>query len=424
MKKSFLLVAITGLCWLVVHGAGARLPVLDEPIILLETDSNLQLTRSTETSIAMDSANTVHLVYFLQDESTSVPDNQIWYQQIGDAILPPERVDSGPLGGGRHPSMVLDISENPFVVWQDYRHSTEENRWIDNLEIYADRRTNGMFRENDIRITESQADHIGDNGFVPQAHASDDGSLSVVWYDFHRTGTASELYFRQSDEFGDFGEENTVSNFLLLEASNPDTGTYWMPTLTSIGNELLLLWGFRPGFAGFFQLQDMRVTRLGTTEPQIVAENAGSFLDPPRLASNGMGAIAMVYTTPEGSATQIYIRMRAEDGTWSAPVQCSHPDFPATQPALAIHPQGTIAVAWQEDTGDQSIIQLALFSPELERIDTATLGESEANSRTPAITISPLGSMALMWIETTDTTRRLVLQREQSTSVPSWSLHE
>lgn len=171
---------------------------------------------------------------------------------------------------------VLDSQDTVHAVWQDYRHTTALGKWIDNIEIYYDRKpADGAFMDADIRVSHTGADHAGDNGYVPRAAVDSRDRIHIVWYDFTANGSRADIYWRASDEQGLFPDHAGIEQFKITSFESGDTfDSYWLPDLAVLPDDsLYVVWGFLRGFTGIFQLQGRRITPNGLLEPvEIIAE--------------------------------------------------------------------------------------------------------------------------------------------------------
>jgi predicted metalloendopeptidase len=80
------------------------------------------------------------------------------------------------------------------VAWHDYRHATAAGNWMDNTEIYADRRpAGGAFSALDLRLTATAAGGLGDKASRRNSPPTR-CRIHLAWYDFHYYGTVSIFF--------------------------------------------------------------------------------------------------------------------------------------------------------------------------------------------------------------------------------------
>lgn len=422
--------------WIVVLGFAVSLQGMavdfDEPLVLREGREVVLFSQNTSGNMAVDSAGTAHLVYTLNDENIIPPDNQVWHQSIGqDGIGQPTRVDNGAQGGGRQPSMAVDPSDTVHVVWQDYRHSTAAGRYFDNLEIYYDKKpAGGTFSDTDIRLTETQAGHLGDNGFVPQTAIDLGGRVHVVWYDFH-FDNISDIYYRASRPDGLFTPHTGIGEFQITFSNRGDQPNVsnWFPDLGLFPDgSVYVVWGRREGWQGSYELFGGIVSGsdgLNAVEP--IADQEGQFFDPPRLACDALGNLGLAASKYTGSQYHIQLHYKPFGQNWRPGIQIDDRQLSASQPCLAFGPNGLIHLVWQEDLGGISQIRYVGFHPESGVVDgPASLSSDEEDARTPTIAAHPVtGRIHVAWIRYgQEGERAIVYRRQMAAAVEEWGVHD
>ncbi len=379
----------------------------DEEIVVFTSESAIEFARNTRGSIGVDSKGHTHIVYGIPDESSNPPRNQIFYQVIEDHKASfPVRVDSGSLGGGRHPSLVIDANDLLHVVWQDYRHTTSAGNYIDNVEIYYDQKSvNGSFSSSDIRLTTTNAGHQGDNGYVPQIVVGPDNRLCVTWYDFTRNGNNADIYLISSDENGVFPDQEGIESFRITSVEqNPDNYTSnWLPDLAALPDGLIsVIWGFLRGWQGAFQLQGLTASANGILSPvESIADKGGRFNDPARLISDSEGNLMVVYPEYVDGMYRINLHYKPLGEEWRGPLVVNDGTLSASQPCAAYLSPSEVIVVWQEDLGGIHQIAMAHVNPQMMEIGhRAVLSQMNQDARTPSISSHPMnGKTAVAWIE-------------------------
>ncbi len=402
-----------------------------EPLVIHQDGAGLQLAYNPRGAIGVDSQGRVHLVYEITDDISSPPDNQCWYRAIVNGrVSDPSRIDSGPYGGGRHPVLAIDSRDTVHVTWQDYRHTTALGKWINNIEIYYDRKSaDGAFLDADIRVSHTEADHAGDNGYVPRIAVDHNGRVHIAWYDFTANGTNADVYLRSSNESGGFTDHSGIEEYKITSFESGDPlDSNWLPDIAVLPDDsLYVVWGFLRGFTGIFQLQGRMIQPDGSLEPvEIIADKGGRHSDPPRLAADRNGNLGLVYVTRGEGLYQIQFQYRPGGGAWSSPRMMNDGTLDATQPNLAFDSVGRAWIAWQEDLGGQNQIRLAVWNPARESLESSEVvsGEFE-DARTPALALHPATDQVhLAWLRREDEERRsLVYRYSLETAVRSWIWH-
>ena len=138
---------------------------------------DMDFSENTQGCLAVDASGVVHLVYSRPDPTQPPPNEGIYYVRIVNGVPdPPLRVDSNSISA-TNPTLAVDQAGTVHVVWQDSRHGTPQGNWIDNLEIYYDRKPQaGNFFDEDIRLTRTQAAQLEFLSALPRV-AQDDRSL-------------------------------------------------------------------------------------------------------------------------------------------------------------------------------------------------------------------------------------------------------
>lgn len=402
-----------------------------EPLVIHQDGTGLQLAHNPRGAIGVDSRGRVHMVYEITDDVSSPPDNQCWYRiLVNGQVSDPLRIDSGPYGGGRHPMLALDSQDTVHAVWQDYRHTTALGKWIDNIEIYYDRKpADGAFLDADIRVSHTGADHAGDNGYVPRAAVDSRDRIHIVWYDFTANGSRADIYWRASDEQGLFPDHAGIEQFKITSFESGDTfDSYWLPDLAVLPDDsLYVVWGFLRGFTGIFQLQGRRITPNGLLEPvEIIAEKGGRHSDPPRLAADRFGNLGLAYVSRPGNLYHIQFQYCPAGGAWSNPLTVNDGALDSTQPNLAFDSTGRAWIAWQEDLGGQNQIRLAALNPAVGYIESSeVVSGGFEDARTPALAVHPAtDQIHLLWLRREDEEHRsLVYRYSLETGVRGWMWH-
>ncbi len=423
---SFILILV------LVTSLSLRAQEFSEDIVLFTSEQAIELCRNTRGSIGIDSLGRIHVVYGIPDESSQPPENRILYQCVEDCdVSSPIRVDSGNVGGGRHPSLALDSNDTVHVVWHDFRHTTRAGNYIDNVEIYYDyKTTNGLFSDADVRLTKTNAGHLGDNGYVPKICVGLQNRLHVAWYDFTSNGNNADVYLISTDAQGNFPIREGIDDFQITSVEkNPDTYiSNWMPDLAVLPDGwLYTVWGFLEGWQGAFELKGLLISPEGTlSTPETVADKGGRFLDPARLTPDSEGNLALVSSVCVDGSYRINFHYKPLDQEWVGPFVINNGANDATQPCAAFLSPTELLIVWQENLGDFYQIVLGEVNPQtMQIVDRNILSNLEFDSRIPTITSCPdSGKTAVAWIEYGfNGDYSVVLRTTTGTSVKNWILH-
>ncbi|HQO34843.1 MAG TPA: hypothetical protein PLG59_09290 [bacterium] len=405
-----------------------------EEIIIQQSENPIEFPINTHGTAAVDSTGRLHLVYGIRDQTGSPPQNQVWYCEVGPDgnVSVPIRVDNATIGGGRHPCLAVDSEDTVHVVWHDYRHTTFAGHWMDNTEIYYDRKpVDGVFSDSDVRISDTRAGHLGDNGYAPQIAVGPDGRVHIAWYDFTLDGNTADVYLRSSTLSGEFPPQVGIEPFRITSIGSGSTYTAnWMPSLAALpSGEMYVLWGFVEGWQGNFELRGYTVSADGVARPvEQVAEDGGSFLDPHRLTADRQGNLGLVYSKRVDTQKRIFLQYRPNGAGWSAPIRVDNGNTDATQPDLAFDSRGQAHIVWQEDIGGAYRVMYAILSPgDLSIESPVALSRMEADARTPAIALNPrTDGISVLWLDWSAEGERSIVYRygiPPNVGVDLWWLH-
>ena len=389
----------------------------------------VEFSRNPHDQIASDSQGRIHLVYSILDSSVSPPVYHVMYRSIENSVSsPPIRVDQGTVGGGRHPSLTLDAQNTAHVVWHDMRNCTAAWNWIDNIEIYYNRKpANGEFPSDDVRLTETHADHKADNGYLPRIATTPDGKLHVVWYDFHRNGNNAEIYLKTSDPQGVFDRTPGIDSDRIVGIDpGEEFSSCWTPSLAPNGSGGVdVLWGFSKGYSVYYQIQTRFVSADGSLGPiETIADQSGTFYDPPRLAYDSQGNLGLAYVVSRNSGSGIAFQYRPKGQDWNSPFIVDSGENDSLQPDVAFDSQGKAYIVWQENAGGIYEIHLAVVDPHSRTVELRKrISSDDADARTPAIAIDPTDRAHIAWCDYRDENApRIFYVRETRTGVKRWSL--
>lgn len=421
------------IAFLILAAATATAIELNSPDILYQGSKTLQFSYNTSGAMGVDSAGRIHLVYFIADDVNKPPKNQIYYQTIEDsAISEPVRVDNNDQGGGRHPSLAIDAQDTVHVVWQDYRHTTAAGKYIDNLEIYYDKKSSGgQFSDADVRLTKTNAGHKGDSGYLPNITAGNNGRIYVIWYDFTINGNNADVYLRSSNEQGVFPEQDGIENFRIT-ASIADPKNYtsnWTPDAGALHDGgVYAIWGFLQGWQGNYQLQGCLIAADGSLgDIEDIAAKSGQLTDPPRLIADRNGNLGLICSTNIGGLYQVNLYYKPRGEAWSAPMLLNDGALSSTQPCAAFDSTGNILAVWQEDLSGLYQAALAQIDPRTATIEErSVVNEIDRDARTPVIALNPkTNQIHLAWIEKGEEGGRSIVYRsEKAAAVGDWRIHE
>lgn len=424
----FSLVFMTSILLLVIPSLCVFSQTFNEEMNLFFSEQTIEFSRNTKGSIAVDSSGRVHIVYDLLDGSTNPPHNQILYQVIeNDQISLPIRVDNGSIGGGKQPSLAIDSYNTVHVVWHDYRHTTAAGNYIDNVEIYYDKKSEtSTFSETDVRLSNTNAGHQGDNGYVPNITIGNDNTLHVVWYDFTGNGNNADIYRMSSDRDGNFPLQQGIEPFRItsIDQDSGDQNSNWVPDAAWLpDNSIYVVWGFLNGWQGLFELKGKTVGSETISPSETIALQGGRYNDPARLVADTEGNLGLVYPEYVDGLYRINLHYKPFGENWQGPLVLNDGLLSSTQPCAAFTSTNELLVVWQEDIGGYYQIVLAqIDSTTLQVINRRIISNTNNDARTPAISYHAAPDMlAVAWIDyDLDGNQSIILCKTASTGIQNW----
>jgi hypothetical protein len=342
--------------------------------------------------MAFDSSGTLHLTcwsgYFATNPNSPAivyylsrtPEGQWSVPQIvDDSYISGDPVYEGKRMGGRNPSLTLDPKGGVWIAWQDHRNCGVEPPYngINNIEIYCDWKPAGsaLFSADDVRLTETSALHMGDNGYCPRIQAASNGKLSVLWYDFHQDGWISDIFMMTSDGEGAFDFSSSILDRRITDSNTrvpipPQTlkPAFGIPDLAiSPEGRRYAIWsqdfGGSIGNSGAAPIYFAELPEQPQIVPYtvIVPGNDGYWY-PPKIKLAPSGDIWVIYTVREENGRHIeVIRRRSNQTQFDAPIVLTG-EGRNQNADLAIDREGRLHVVWEEYNGYRnSVLHYALW---------------------------------------------------------------
>lgn len=123
----------------------------------------------------------------------------------------------------------------------------------------------------------------------------------------------------------------------------------------------------------------------------------GSDADDPRVAVGPDGFAVIVWKGDDGSGDVVQARVRHPNGLFGPVEDLSEDGADATEPALAVAPDGTATVAWARFDGADWIIEARVKRPDEAFGPVETLSEPGRSSFRPSVAVSPAGTFHVVW---------------------------
>jgi hypothetical protein len=409
------------------------------PEKLTDTTQKFQLSRSTDAMMALDSRRRLHICYWSGGISTTPGSpSYVYYQgwQPSTGWSAQVIVDNSTFGshhvGGRHPSLaVTRNNDTVWVVWHDHRHCTPVGNWINNVEIYGDAMpARGTFSANDIRLTETVATHLGDNGYTPKITAHPNGGPCFAWYDYHFDQNVSDIFLNMGNQSGDLTPSQSLEAMRITnEGERGGTPPFTVPSVGMDDQETYhLIWigGAGSGVDLYYYpinpLLDMKGLQPA---PKIVARGVADFYNPPHLEVSPAGDVWILYSdqTETDGAVKL-LHKPAGQTDFLSPITVDANPAPQYTPDGALDAKGNLHLVWVDEREGQQI-RYAVYHPIQKNLSNEQfLTENEGLWEKPALTVDALGEVYVLWEENISPTQGDIwfttTRTEDESSIEQW----
>lgn len=398
--------------------------------------SQSRLSRTPSGNLVCDASGVFHLVYTdwadsgVQNVFVNTPEapSRIFYTRLSGRLWSaPERVNNGTLPDGReigggHPSLLVRADGEVVVFWHDARHCSQAGNFIDNYEIYLDRRPpEGSFSPLDERLTVTGAGHNGDNGYSPQGALAADGRLLVAWHDFFADGGISDIYLHRSDAAGQFPALPMPDLRRTMYQPGSGRGAFWHSALAEDAAGLLhLVW--TEGIPSTAPLWSLTLSATG--EPLALdrfSSTGSNNLDPPRLARSPLGNLYAVWSDRRHGNGEIYAARLIGGSTGFSDFRRITLDGAVSQhPDVAVDESETLHIVWSDNRDRNYEIFYCTYRFTDDRLtETRKLTLSGGRAEHPAIKLSPDGRCLVVYEDNRSGTGQLYALLGAATSAVS-----
>lgn len=368
------------------------------------------LSRNSSTAMDFDSEGTLHATYWSGGLDTR-PDaqsrifHQAWHPSSGwnaQQVIDDSFITGIGRIGGRHPSLAITPDDAVWIAWSDHRHCTDAGNWMNNTEIYADvMPAGGSFSSSDIRLTNTAAGTMGDNGYTPKLVRDANGKLHLAWHDYSLNVAISDIYLTPT------GLDNLLSfptAFSSLRATN--TVGQGGPEYTVVDMAIApdgtrhLVWCGGQG-AGVDLYYGAAAEGTNAMTEQILAANAADYFDPPHVAVSASGDVWVAWGDETAAAEDVrLLRKRQGQTSFDAPITIA--SHPARQyaPTLAIDAQDRVHLAWVDEQAGRHILY-AIYDPATSQLSPPVqITDRSASWTRPSLLLNAEGEIFLLIEET------------------------
>jgi len=354
-------------------------PLFAPPLQLTDSIRPYQLSRNPNSAMAFDSIGTLHITYWSGFFATSPTEPAYVYYQSwteADGWSTQEFIDDSYYDdgsglekfGGRHPTIAVAPDDSVWVAWHDHRHCNPDppGNGIDNIEIYADHKPfGGSFSSTDLRLTTTNAGHLGDNGYTARVAVAPTGRVSVLWYDFSFDGGVSDIFVKHSDNVGNFNLVETLDDMRLTNLNDRTPGlAYSIPDVTvdSTG-QMLAIWTSGFGGAAPVYFTPVPNPQAIVSETTIVT-GTGAYFDPAKITTAPNGDVWVFYTRRAGTEQDIMAMKRPfGSSSFESPITL-HNTLGVIEQAVdaEVDSSGNLHVVWIDERSGRHIYY-GVFDP-------------------------------------------------------------
>jgi hypothetical protein len=309
--------------------------------------------------------------------------------------------------GAFPPEVSADGKGHVYVVWADERTepSAESPRGRSaGNRIYLNRSDDhgATWLTEDLKLS----GEVDGRGRVmqdwPQIRSDGEGHVYVIWFDTRDGG--GSIYFRASDDFGRTWREERRIKGEAGDVEGP------MEMAATNQGHLSVAWADnRDGEYGIYLVASTDHGRTWSEAVRLdVAKAKVARASLPALAADPSGHVYVAWQDSRHGGWDIYLNRSSDFGkTWHTEgvrLNTGPPgEAEAQLPQIALDGKGTIAVAWQEDRGEDQRQGIYLtWSTDFgqtwltadRRADDPTAGEAAVR---PQLAMLPGGAVALAW---------------------------
>lgn len=377
---------------------------------ITDTSRKYQLSRTSDRILAVDSKGLLHLTYWSGGIATTPgTPSYIYYRNwsIGQGWSPEVSIDNSTFGslhvGGRHPSLAVTSTDGVYAVWHDHRNCIPQGNWINNVEVYADfRPSGGSFSPNDIRVTQTSPLHMGDNSYVPKAIGNPDGSLSVVWYDYHYNFEVSDLFRLTFDPSGPIPTISDPGPYRITDlATRGNTPPFTVPDIAVdwLGNHHLVWTG------GLGTGVNLYYTNLpvgsGTATVTLLKQQGTDFFDPPKIETAPDNSVWVAYSDKSNwmDENMVLLHKPGLGEPFSTILDLTPDGLRQISPDLTIDSSGLVHLVWIDEAEGNHLIY-ARYNPTSGQIEEEfPLTTQEGYWIRPSIETDQFGNLYVVWEE-------------------------
>jgi hypothetical protein len=139
------------------------------------------------------------------------------------------------------------------------------------------------------------------------------------------------------------------------------------------------------------------IAQSGSAGPVTDLSGAGANAFSPDVAADANGNIVAVWTRHDGTAWRVQAASQPAGGQFAPPQDLSAPGEDATDPRIAVAPNGDVVVAWLRPDGQDVRVQAAVRPAGGAFGAPQTLSPAGRDARSPDVAVDPLGNAIVVW---------------------------
>ena len=224
-----------------------------------------------------------------------------------------------------------------------------------------------------------------EDGEDPQVAAGPQGEAIAIWESYDGSGTTIETASRPPG-----GSWSTPTQLTApgLDAYNPEI---------AIGpqGEAIAIWARVDGGKPLIQVATRAVDGGWSAATNLSAP--GQQADRPQVAIDAQGNAIAAWERSDGSHYIVQAATRPAGGSWSAPAGLSAAGQNATNPMLAVNPEGEAITVWERYSGSHFVVQVATRHAGGGWSAATNLSAAAKDGTRPQVALDPRGDAVVLW---------------------------
>jgi hypothetical protein len=286
-------------------------------------------------------------------------------------------------GESRAPVIAVDTWGNLHLVWED------DSPAPDAPEIYYKKSADGGTSWTaGKRLTWNSGDSTR-----PAMAVDSWGNVHVVWQD--DTPGNYEIYYKNSQDGG--------ASWTASQRITWTSGTSQAPTIAvDSGNNLHLLWyDYTPGNYEIFYKKSTNGGATWSPSQRLTWNSGWSGL--PDVVVDSSGRVHVVWYDETPGNTELFYKQSPDGGdTWLSTQRLTWTSGFSQAPAVAVNPSGDLHLLWWDNTPGNAEI---FYKKSLDSGSTWSIGQrltwTSGDSQAPALTIDSSGGLDAVWWDNT-----------------------